>query len=85
MESSPLYNHMEKADFLYFEVEDPKGINLIMFRGSHVTFSAKMRLKICAFLNNNHFKGSRMGRSAKVSLWCVALLINTRFRFFILE
>ena len=28
----PLYNHMEKTDFLYFEVEAPNGINLMMFR-----------------------------------------------------
>ena len=27
---TPLYNHKEKADFLYFEVEAPKGINFIM-------------------------------------------------------
>ena len=38
-----LVYHMEKADFLYFEVEDPKGTDLIMFRESSMTFSAKMR------------------------------------------
>ena len=37
------YNHMEKADFLYFEVEASNGIILIMFRDSSVTFSAKIR------------------------------------------
>ena len=42
----PSYNHMEKADFLYFEIEAPNGINLIMFRDSSVTFSAKIRTKI---------------------------------------
>ena len=36
---------MEKADFLYFEVEDSNGINLIMFRDISVTFSAKNRKK----------------------------------------
>ena len=40
--SKPLYNHMEKANFLYFEVEAPNGINLIMFRDSSMTFSAKI-------------------------------------------
>ena len=49
-----LYNRMEKADF-YFEVEEPKGINLIMFRDSYVTFSAKVREKKDAFLKNNPF------------------------------
>ena len=39
---SPLYNHMEKADFLYFEVEDPNEINLITFRDSSVIVSAKI-------------------------------------------
>ena len=34
---------MEKADFLYFEAEAPDRINLIMFRDSSVTFSAKIR------------------------------------------
>ena len=33
----------EKADFLYFEVEAPNGINLIMFRDGSVTFSTKIR------------------------------------------
>ena len=48
--NSPSYNHMEKADFLYFEVEAPNGINLITFRHSSVTFSAKIRKKIrCVF------------------------------------
>ena len=32
--ATPSYNYMEKADFLYFEVEAPNGINLIMFRDS---------------------------------------------------
>ena len=34
---------MEKADFLYFEVEAPNGIDLIMFRDSSVTLSDKKR------------------------------------------
>ena len=42
---TPLYNHMEKANFLYFEVEAPNGINLIMFLESSVTFSAKIKTK----------------------------------------
>ena len=46
---SPSYNHIEKADFLYFEVEAPNWINLIMFRDSSVTFSAKIRKKYVAF------------------------------------
>ena len=29
---------MGKADFLYFQVEAPKGINLIMFRNSSRAF-----------------------------------------------
>ena len=37
---------MWKADFLYFEVKAPKGINLIMFGDSSVIFSAKIRKKI---------------------------------------
>ena len=36
---------MKKADFLYFEVEAPSGINLIMFMDGSVIFSAKMREK----------------------------------------
>ena len=43
---TPSYNHIGKAYFLYFEVEAPKGINLVMFRDSNVTFSAKIRKKI---------------------------------------
>ena len=43
---TPLYIHMEKAEFLYFEVEAPNGINLILFRNSSLTFSAKIRKKI---------------------------------------
>ena len=40
---TPSYNHMEKADSLYLEVEPPPhGINLIIFRDSSVTFSAKI-------------------------------------------
>ena len=47
---SPSYNHMEKPDFSYFEVEDPNGINLIMSRDSTVTFSAKIRTNLsCNF------------------------------------
>ena len=42
---SPSFYHMGKADFLYFEVEAPNGINLIMFRNSSLTFSAKIRKK----------------------------------------
>ena len=37
---------MEKADFLYFEVEAPNMINLIMFWDRSVTFSAKIRKKL---------------------------------------
>ena len=37
---------MEKADFLYFELEAPNGINLIMFRDSNVTFFCKKSEKI---------------------------------------
>ena len=41
---------MEKADFLYFEVEAPNGINLIMFLDNSLTFSAKIRKKLrCLF------------------------------------
>ena len=43
---TPLYNHMGKADFLYVEVEAPKGIILIMFSDSSLTFSAKIRKKL---------------------------------------
>ena len=50
------YYHMGKADFLYFEVEAAKGINLIMFRNSSLTFSAKIRKKkLGAFFNNKPF------------------------------
>ena len=38
---TPSYNHMEKADLVYSAVEDPKGINLIMFRDSSVKFLQK--------------------------------------------
>ena len=34
-----------KPTFFYFEVEAPKGINLIMFRNSGLTFSAKKNQK----------------------------------------
>ena len=56
---------MEKADLLYFEVEDPDGINLIMFRDSSVTFSAKIRKKIRCVLGNKPFNagGSDMTSS----------------------
>ena len=37
---APLYNHMEKADFLNYEFEAPNGISLIMFQDSSVKFSA---------------------------------------------
>ena len=42
---SPSYYHMGKVDFLYFEVEAPKGIHLIMFRNSSLKFSAKNQKK----------------------------------------
>ena len=42
MSYPPLYNHMGKADFLYFEVEAPKVINLNIVRNNRVTFSAKI-------------------------------------------
>ena len=45
MSPIPSYNHMEKTDFLYVEVEDPSDINLIMFIDSRVTFPAKIRKK----------------------------------------
>ena len=48
--AAPTYNHMEKADFLYFEVEAPKRINLIMFMDISMTFSAKIRKRLrCVF------------------------------------
>ena len=37
---------MEKADFLYFEFEDPNGINLIMFWDCNVKFSVKITQKL---------------------------------------
>ena len=37
---------LDKADFLYFEVKAPNGINLIMLRDSSVTFSAKNQKNI---------------------------------------
>ena len=40
LHDAPSYNCMEKADFLFFEVEAPSGINFIIFNGS-VTFSEK--------------------------------------------
>ena len=43
--TAPSYNHTEKADFLYFEVEDPNEISIIMFRESSVTSSAEIRKK----------------------------------------
>ena len=49
------FNHMEKTDFLYFEVEDSNGINLIMLRERTVTISAKMRLKNWCFFDNKPF------------------------------
>ena len=36
---------MEKSDFLYFNVEAPKGINLIMFSDGSMVFSAEMKFK----------------------------------------
>ena len=59
---SPSYNHTGKVDLFYtFKVEAPKGINFItcMFRNSSGTFSAKMSLKIGAFLNTNPFDDSK--------------------------
>ena len=48
---TPSYNHIQKADFLYFEVEAPYGINIIVFRDSSVTCSAKIIIKLgCVFL-----------------------------------
>ena len=37
---------MDKADILYFQIQAPNGIILIMFRDSSVTFSAKIKRKI---------------------------------------
>ena len=39
---APSFNHIGKADFLYFEVEDPNGIDLIMLWDSSMIFSAKV-------------------------------------------
>ena len=50
---------MEKADFLYFEVEDLSGINLIMFWDSSVTCSAKIRKNLGVFLSNTPFNASK--------------------------
>ena len=56
---TPVYNHMEKVNFLYF-VETPNGISLIMFRDISVNFSAKIRKKKKgAFLSNIHFNASK--------------------------
>ena len=38
----PLNNHMEKVDFLYFEVEVHNGINLIIFQDSSVSMFSTM-------------------------------------------
>ena len=43
---APLYYYMEKADFLYFEVEASSGTNLIMFRDSDVTFKTQKKIKV---------------------------------------
>ena len=53
---------MGKADFLYFEVEPPPPmeINLIKFRDSSVTFSAKIRKNQCVFLGNKPFNASKI-------------------------
>ena len=46
----PRKNHIEKADFLYFEVKAPNEANLMTFRESSVTFSAKIKKKLrCVF------------------------------------
>ena len=50
---------MEKANFLYFEVEAPNGINFIIFRDSSVTFSAKIRKNEGAFFINKPFNASK--------------------------
>ena len=49
---------MEKADYLYFKGEAPNGTNLIMFRDSSVTLSAKFRKK-CALFSNQRFNDSK--------------------------
>ena len=55
-----MLNHMEKADFLYFELEPLNGISLIMSQDSSVKFSAKIRKKNDgAFLSNNSFNASK--------------------------
>ena len=49
----PLYNHMEKTDFLYYEFEVPNGTSqLNSVLANSVKFSAKIRKKKirCAFL-----------------------------------
>ena len=43
------YNHMERADFLYFEAEAPNGINLVMFQDISMTFPAENRKNNGAF------------------------------------
>ena len=53
------YNYMEKADFLYFEVEAPKGIILIMFTDRSITISAKIRKNLGAYLSNKPFNASK--------------------------
>ena len=52
---------MEKANFLYFEGEVPKGINLIMFWDSSVTFNCKnwKKKKEGAFLSSKPFNASK--------------------------
>ena len=56
---APLYNHMEKVDFLYFEFEDSKGDHLIVFRDSSVTFLQKSEKYLGAFLKNKSVNASK--------------------------
>ena len=44
-----------RTTLLYSEVEAPKAVNLIMFRNSSLTFSAKIRKNQGAFLSNKPF------------------------------
>ena len=52
---------MGKADFLYFEVEAPKGINLIMFWNEAWHFLQKSEKNHGAFLSNKPFYASQYG------------------------
>ena len=48
-----------KRTFNTLRLRPPNGINLIMFRDSNVTFSAKIRKKLKNFLRNKPFNPSK--------------------------